>query len=71
MYNGHRNYNAWNVALWISNDEGMYRLACQCIKRNKTKAAAADELLQYLPQKTSDGVSFTRTNVILALRDWA
>lgn len=27
-YNGYANYETWNVALWISNDYGMYRDAC-------------------------------------------
>lgn len=26
-YNGHKNYNAWNVSLWINNDEGLYNMA--------------------------------------------
>ena len=26
-YNGWKNWETWNVALWIGNDEGMYRLA--------------------------------------------
>jgi hypothetical protein len=24
-YNGWRNYQTWNVALWFGNDEGLYR----------------------------------------------
>jgi len=29
-YNGWKNYETWNVALWIGNDEGMYNFAKEC-----------------------------------------
>ena len=29
-YNGWSNYETWNVALWIGNDEGLYNLAKEC-----------------------------------------
>jgi hypothetical protein len=32
-YNGHHCWNCWNVALWIGNDEGLYRAALDCKSR--------------------------------------
>ena len=29
-YNGYENYETWNVALWIQNDEGLYNFAKEC-----------------------------------------
>jgi len=30
-YNGYKNYETWNVVLWISNDEGLYNIAKDCV----------------------------------------
>ena len=32
-YNGHKNWNHWNVSLWVNNDEGLYRMAQNFIHR--------------------------------------
>lgn len=34
-YNGWKNYSTWNVALWINNDESLYRQACEYIESYK------------------------------------
>ena len=31
-YNGYANYETWNVALWIQNDEYLYNTAKDCVK---------------------------------------
>jgi hypothetical protein len=61
-YQGHKNRNAWNVALWIANDEPLYRLALRCKRstRNAGDAAAAflRELRDGADTKTPDGAPF-------------
>lgn len=66
-YNGHKNYNAWNVCLWLGNDEPTYRLMLECIRTSPNRDEAAKKLLSYLPDKTPDGVPYTFTNVRLAM----
>ena len=68
-YNGHRNYNAWNVSLWINNDEGMYRKARALCAVHGIRKGADILFDRYLTGcETGDGVPFTRTNVRLAVR---
>ena len=74
-YNGHRNKNHWNVALWIANDEPLYRSALDAIARNKTKDQAAAALFQSIktargpnPQ-TPDGYPFSVSAIRAAMRD--
>lgn len=69
MYNGHKNYNAWNVSLWLFNDESLYNAVRYCIKRSRNKEIAAQRLIELLPESTPDGVKYTYTNVRLALRE--
>lgn len=70
-YNGHKNYNAWNVSLWINNDEGLYSLAQSFIKDCGNKDVAACAMAEYLRDaemlETPDGVKYTKTNIRLAL----
>jgi hypothetical protein len=67
-YNGHKNWNHWNVALWIANDEGLYLLAKRFERIYGTKDRAARELLAVLPPKTPDGAPYTLSSVRAALR---
>ena len=68
-YNGHRSWNAWNVALWIGNDEGLYRLALDCKRRTSNVRAASLIFLKYMGEgaKTPDGARYNLTCVREAL----
>jgi hypothetical protein len=70
-YQGHKNRNHWNVALWIGNDEGLYNLAKQCMRDTKTKDEAAREILNVLRvagvTHTPDGKPYSYSAIRAAL----
>ena len=72
QYNGHRSWNAWNVSLWIYNDECLYNFAMSCIGRRnnnrKGRNGAVREFMDsYKGQKTPDGAVYNHLSVKLAL----
>lgn len=67
-YNGHKNWNHWNVALWVGNDEGLYRLAVECVSTKKTLKEATELFLSARPAgNTPDGARYTYASVYAAL----
>ena len=66
-YQGHRSWNAWNVALWINNDEGLYNWA-----RESTREMGREKAARYLAQamegeRTPDGAKYNYTCIYEAL----
>jgi hypothetical protein len=53
-YNGWSNYETWNVALWLGNDEGLYNIA----RQHRDFASLRDDLRELGIVETDDGVSF-------------
>jgi hypothetical protein len=70
-YNGHDSYNAWDVSLWINNDEGLYNEARRWIRRSANREEAAEDFLESLNYMgvthTPDGVKYTKTNIRKAM----
>ena len=70
-YNGHRNWDYWNVSLWINNDEGLYNLARDCVESERTRTLAAGAFLDALAEsgitKTPDGARYTLDKVVRAM----
>lgn len=57
-YNGWRNYETWNVALWLGNDEGLYRMAEQFRRCQKPYDDLVEELRALGNLETPDHVAY-------------
>lgn len=68
-YNGHRSWNAWNVSLWINNDEGLYRRAVELAERHGIGKGARLMFRELEGEKTPDGAVYNLTCVREAMRE--
>lgn len=70
-YNGHKNWNHWNVSLWLNNDEALYQDLKRVLRQHSTKQAAAEELLNDLQDlgitKTPDGAPYSVSSIRAAM----
>ena len=68
-YNGHKNWNHWNVSLWLFNDEALYRLVMRHVRPSQNSLdVAAALILEELPPETPDRAPYTFSSVRAALR---
>ena len=66
-YQGHKNWNHWNVSLWLSNDEETYRLMQRMAHYSTTRAVAVQRVLGQLPTHTPDGAPYSAASVRAAM----
>lgn len=70
-FNGHKNWNHWNVSLWINNDEALYLMARAHVRLNRGKLPAAMRMLAELNNagitKTPDGEPYSVSSIRAAM----
>ena len=67
QYNGHRSWNAWNVSLWINNDEPTYRHAVDLVRQHGRRKAARIMARDMEGERTPDGAKYNFTCIYEAM----
>lgn len=69
-YNGWKNYETWNIALWINNDEGFYRWV-KALKEAgyKNYKEVSQSLMNSEPKGTPDGVAWNDSQLDIKALD--
>jgi hypothetical protein len=68
MYNGWKNWSTWNVALWLANDEGLYKISRRFVSYKDLANHLQNECYNAM---TPDGVLWNAEELdTYALDEW-
>jgi|TARA_R100000482_G_C5121735_1_gene146225 hypothetical protein len=68
-YNGYTSWNAWNVSLWINNDEYLYNTARETVKRFGYVRGLKVLVARWEGDRTPDGAIYNRTGIKQAIQE--
>ena len=70
-YQGHKNWNYWNVSLWLNNDAWLYEESSRCVRGSSSRKVAAEYLLMTLHglgmTHTPDGAPYSVSSIRAAM----
>ena len=66
-YNGHESWTAWNVSLWINNDESLYEWSQRLIQKEGKEKAAKIMARELVGSRTPDGAKYSYHTIRLAI----
>jgi hypothetical protein len=70
-YEGHSNWETWNISLWLNNDESMYNMALWICKENNALKMLEEYVFDLLDDKIiTDKVSIHRVDFREILKDF-
>lgn len=66
-YQGHRDWDHWNVSLWINNDEPLYRWAYALVEEHGQREGARLMAEALQGDHTPDGADYTADRIYAAM----
>lgn len=69
-YNGYKNWNSWNISLWINNSESLYRQAWELVQKHGRQKAARMLWQELKGSRTPDGARYTLCGIKAAIVDY-
>ena len=70
MYNGHKNWDYWNVSLWLYNDEPLYRLMLSVAKNKNKEKVYYKENRDKILEKCKEKYSTNKEDMLRQIKEY-